>query len=539
MKWNRTALAVIGLLLLCGVVLLAAMSTPAVQQAVDANLRAATDSGSDSESAPQPDEVDNPQERDAGLVTDSEYWSDPANVGKPYPPGEVAGLLTFRGNPTRTYYGQGPAPRTTPQQVWRYPEEGGLCGVSNDGGGPQTWCGTGWTGQPTTFQRDDRQWLVFGAYDYGVHFVDADTGEQILPPFKTGDIIKGTVTIDPDGYPLVYTGSRDNYLRAIAFDGKRPRELWKLSADAVSPIKWNNDWDGSPLVIDDYLFEGGENSQFHIVKLNRGYDERGRVTVDPELVFNTPGWDEKLLTEFGSDQVSIENSVSIYQDTVYFANSAGLVQGWDISGLTEGRKPKQTFRFWTGDDTDASIVIDEQGFLYVGSEYEKGNARSRKVGQMIKLDPSSPDKPLVWSVNDQDSLPAGIWGTPALHKDTVIFDTNAGEVLALDRETGKQRWSFRLAGPTWQSPVVVDDVLVIGDCSGKVRGYDVADTAAEPVELWQVKVGGCIESTPAVWDGRIYIGTRDGGIHALAASDGSPLPTDGESTATVPDGQSE
>ena len=539
MKWNRTALAVIGLLLLCGVVLLAAMSTPAVQQAVDANLRAATDSASEPESASQSDEEENRTENDPGLVTDSEYWSDPANVGKPYPPGEVAGLLTFRGNPTRTYYGQGPVPRTTPQQVWRYPEEGGLCGVSNDGGGPQTWCGTGWTGQPTTFQRDGRQWLVFGAYDYGVHFVDADTGEQILPPFKTGDIIKGTVTIDPDGYPLVYSGSRDNYLRAIAFDGKRPRELWKLSADEVSPIKWNNDWDGSPLVIDDYLFEGGENSQFHIVKLNRGYDDRGRVTVDPELVFNTPGWDEKLLAEFGSDQVSIENSVSIYQDTVYFANSAGLVQGWDISGLAEGRKPKQTFRFWTGDDTDASIVIDEQGFLYVGSEYEKGNARSRKVGQMIKLDPSSPEKPLVWSVNDQDSLPAGIWGTPALHKDTVIFDTNAGEVLALDRETGEQRWSFRLAGPTWQSPVVVDDVLVIGDCSGKVRGYDVADTAAEPVELWQVKVGGCIESTPAVWDGRIYIGTRDGGIHALAASDGSPLPTDGESTGAVPEGQSE
>lgn len=539
MKWNRTALAAIGLLLLCGVVLLAAMSTPAVQQAVDANLRAATDSASDSESASQPDEEENPQENDPGLVTDSEYWSDPANVGKPYPPGEVAGLLTFRGNPTRTYYGQGPVPRTTPQQVWRYPEEGGLCGVSNDGGGPQTWCGTGWTGQPTTFQRDGRQWLVFGAYDYGVHFVDADTGEQILPPFKTGDIIKGTVTIDPDGYPLVYSGSRDNYLRAIAFDGKRPRELWKLSADAVSPIKWNNDWDSSPLVIDDYLFEGGENSQFHIVKLNRGYDERGRVTVDPELVFNTPGWDEKLLAEFGSDQVSIENSVSIYEDTVYFANSAGLVQGWDISGLAEGRKPKQTFRFWTGDDTDASIVIDEQGFLYVGSEYEKGNARSRKVGQMMKLDPNKPDKPLVWSVNDQDNLPAGIWGTPALHKDTVIFDTNSGEVLALDRETGEQRWSFQLAGPTWQSPVVVDDVLVIGDCSGKVRGYDVADTAAEPVELWQVKVGGCIEATPAVWDGRIFIGTRDGGMHALAEGDGSPLPTGGESTAAVPEGQSE
>ena len=37
-------------------------------------------------------------------------------------------------------------------------------------------------------------------------------GEDILPPFETGDIIKGSVSVDPDGLPLVYTGSRDNKL---------------------------------------------------------------------------------------------------------------------------------------------------------------------------------------------------------------------------------------------------------------------------------------------------------------------------------------
>ena len=91
-----------------------------------------------------------------------------------------------------------------------------------------------------------RTWVVFGAYDYGVHFLDAATGEDILPPFPTGDIIKGSVTVDPDGFPLVYTGSRDNYLpRARRSTARRPTELWKLTADAVSPTMWNDDWDGS------------------------------------------------------------------------------------------------------------------------------------------------------------------------------------------------------------------------------------------------------------------------------------------------------
>jgi outer membrane protein assembly factor BamB len=445
-------------------------------------------------------------------------WSDPALVGKPYGT-KVQGLLTFRGNPTRTYYGQGPVPRTTPLHKWQFPRSGGMCSMSTDKGKTTEWCGNGWTGQPAVFERDGRTWVAFGAYDRSIHFLDAATGERILPDFKTGDIIKGSVTVDPDGFPLLYSGSRDGYYRVIALDRAAPAELWKLSADAVKPTKWNDDWDGSALVIDDYLLEGGENSQFHIVKLNRGYGADGKVTVAPQLVFNTPGWDDQLLKDAGDSNVSIENSVAVYKDTVYFANSGGLVQGWDLSGLKQGRAPTRTFRFWTGDDTDASVVVDADGFLYVGAEFEKGNARSREVGQMLKLDPSKPDNPVVWAVKDQGSKPAGIWGTPALYQDIVVYDTTGGDVLGIDRATGEVRWRFHVpGGETWQSPVIVDDTLFIGDCEGTMRAYDVANTRADPRLLWEVKIGGCIESTPAVWKGALYFGTRAGALHSLSTS---------------------
>ena len=152
----------------------------------------------------------------------------------------------------------------------------------------KTWCGSGWTGQPSVFERDGRTWVVFGAYDRKIHFVDYETGEDIIPPFETGDIIKGSVTIDPDGLPLVYSGSRDNELHVIAFDRPEPTELWSLPADAVSPTKWNDDWDGSPLVIDDYLYEGGENSQFHVVKLNRTTGRRRPGAGRPPSWCSTP-----------------------------------------------------------------------------------------------------------------------------------------------------------------------------------------------------------------------------------------------------------
>ena len=432
---------------------------------------------------------------------------------------EVPGLLTFRGNPTRTYHGRGPVPQA-PKVAWYYPQEGGMCSSSSAKGETKTWCGMGWTGQPAVFEREGRLWVVFGAYDGAVHFMDGRTGGDILPPFPTDDIIKGSVTVDPDGYPIIYTGSRDNYFRALAID--RPGgavELWKLSATAVSPTLWNNDWDGSGLILDDYLLEGGENSQFHMLKLNRAYGADGLVTVDPELVFHTPSWDQQIIEDLNGNrdkEMSIEGSVAVSGNTVYYANSGGLVSGWDVGPLVAGSgEPVQTFRFWTGDDTDATIVIDAEGFLYVAVEYERGNSRAEEVGQLIKLDPRKPDDPIVWSHADRPAATAGFWGTPALYEDLVIDASNGGELLALDAATGAERWSIELTGPTWQSPVIVEDTLVYGDCNGVLRGYDVSDTSVVPPQLWEVRLGGCIEATPAVWDGSIYVGTRGGKFFAL------------------------
>ncbi len=448
------------------------------------------------------------------LTTDA-YWVDPESVGEPYGH-KVRGLLTFRGNPTRTYYGEGPVPQK-PQIAWRYPRKR-MCAMSADRGVSYEWCGTGWTGQPAVFEREGRTWVVFGAYDKGVHFVDADTGKDIMPAFKTGDIIKGSVTIDPDGFPIVYSGSRDGYFRAIAFDGKKPRELWRLSAHAVSPTLWNNDWDGSGLVLDDHLFIGGENSQFHVAKLNRGYDDQGRVTVKPELVFHTPGWDQELLTAIGDQEVSIENSVAVHGNKVFFANSGGLAQAWDLAGLRTGAIPKRAFRFWTGDDTDASVVVDKSGHLYVASEWERRNARAKKIGQIMKLDPNAVGKvsPIKWSLPDQKGAKSGMWATPAIYQDLIVAATHSGRIMGIGKDKADMRWTMELGEKTWQSPVVVDGVLIQGDCSGKLRGYDIKDTRAAPKKVWEIQLPGCIESTPAVWNGRIYVGTRDGYFYALS-----------------------
>ena len=213
---------------------------------------------------------------------------EPANTG-------FDGITTFRGNESRSYYGEGPVP-ADPRILWRYPAEGSLCSNSSDEHGVRLWCGTGWTGQPNVLVGEDGEIEVrINAYDGAYHFLDGRTGEPVRPALQTGDLAKGSATSDPDGYPLYYAGSRDDFLRVIALDRAEPTVLWQLDANSSVPNPiWNNDWDGAPLIVGDYLLEGGENSWFYVIQPAPGIRRpRTGSSSTRRSSCTVPGFDER------------------------------------------------------------------------------------------------------------------------------------------------------------------------------------------------------------------------------------------------------
>ena len=442
-------------------------------------------------------------------------WVDRRTVGKPW--GQVEGLLMFRGNPTNTWYGTGPVPET-PEIKWRYPDAP-MCSRSTDLGVTSTWCGNGWTGQPVLWVRPDGVTeMIFGAYDRRLHFVDAKTGKDTRGSLLTGDIIKGTPTIDPDGFPLVYFGSRDNKMRILALDRGEVVELWNVAANLSIEGRWNDDWDANPRIVNDIMFEGSENSIFYIYKLNRGYDDDGRVTVDPELLFKMPTWTDELMSRIGPGYpaVSVENSAALFEGRVYFGNSGGRILGLDITEAESGNVPI-VFDYWVGDDVDASIIVDDEGMIYVSAEYERYLDRARSLGQLIKLNPYNPDDPYVWGMFSlvDPPLKGGLWSTPALGDGVLYAVTHKGFLVVVDQETGEELWVDQVGAGSWSSPAVIDDRLVLATNGGTLRSYSITDPA-KPVLQWELPVGNAvIEATPAVWDGMIYIGSRDGFMYAI------------------------
>ena len=178
--------------------------------------------------------------------------------------------------------------------------------------------------------------------------------------------------------------------------------LWTLHASRCSPVLWNDDWDSSPIVIGDYLVEGSESSRFWVIKLNRTTDAAGLVQVAPEVVFTTPVWDQEVARRRTATRSRRSRARSpSTEDTAYFGTSAGLIWGFDLSRpRATGPPPEPVFRFYTGGDNDATVVVDDEGMLYVAGEYDRNLHRAREVGQLTKLDPSNPTNPIVWKLDD-------------------------------------------------------------------------------------------------------------------------------------------
>ncbi|MGA1078567.1 MAG: PQQ-binding-like beta-propeller repeat protein [Nitriliruptoraceae bacterium] len=479
--------------------------------------------GAAPDQAPVADAPPSPKPTDDDPGPPAALWTDPA-------PGSLLhgssygadGFTVFRGNPTRTFYGVGPVPRE-PSVAWSAPDER-RCSIEGDlEDGGREWCGIGWTGQ--VLLREDADGaveVIVGAYDGGLHFHDGATGTATRPSVMTDQMVKGTGALDPDGFPLAVFGSRDGFLRVVALDREVPTELWRLGRHPQGV--WNDDWDASPTILDDVLHAAGEDGWFRMWRLHRAYGPDGLVTVDPELVLEVPGFDDELIARLGDRNVSIESSPAVTADRVYWVNSGGRVMGIDRVAALDGRA-HVTLDVWLGDDGDASIVVDRDGMLYVALEEERRLPAAAGMGQLVKLDPSRPDDPVVWrlevpsdpTLEDGDG---GIWATPALYGEHLFVPTNAGDLLVVDRADGAVVWRERLGGPLWSSPAVVEEPggpawLVVATCANaSLRGYTLEDPAA-PELRWRVPLPGCVEATPVVWEGSIYVGTRDGRLHAV------------------------
>jgi outer membrane protein assembly factor BamB len=114
--------------------------------------------------------------------------------------------------------------------------------------------------------------------------------------------------------------------------------------------------------------------------------------------------------------------------------------------------------------------------------------------------------------------------SPLLDSGRVYFGSEDGTVYALRASDGAVRWTYRAAGAVKGGLALKDGKLYFGDYGGKVQAIRQSDGG----RVWLTSSAGSsfglragrFYSTPAVAFGRVYIGSLDGFVYSLAASNG-------------------
>ena len=449
---------------------------------------------------------------------------------------------TFLGNEKRNYYGN-EAPENL-DVAWKLYLGKGKTVISRKSG-EKIWAGAGWTGQPLVVEEDSALYLIQGSYDHNLKKISADSGKLIWQ-YGFDDVIKGTGTIweNPDDTNLltrfiILQGSRlgvGNYLdskhvpsfRAIGY--MTGQELWRL--DMKWTDSYSRDADGSPLIINDTVYAGFENSLFTVLDPDPGKAAMIDEMLQPKII------QERLLynkadVRAHSYNVVTESSPARLGDHIYITSGAGHVYGYDLASR------EIDWDFKTGSDMNGSVVITDDSCLLVTLEkqYIPGH------GGAFKLDPSrKPEDCVIWFYPVADSVlsswDGGIIGSVGVsdaYPDTIIKPYAAfigidGYLCVVDHMKTEPRKKVlgpdsltyyscpklvfrKYIGPSISTPVFVQDKLIAASYAG-IWLFKV-DDQNNFIQL--DKFYTSFEATPAVWNRKIYIASRDGYLYCFGS----------------------
>jgi hypothetical protein len=469
-------------------------------------------------------------------------WGDPKDYTT------IPGVLVWRGNNARTAptYGTADVTDKKLQLVWTHD----IGAVSADG---SYFPGAGWTGQPllvnwptatkkamglSKAEIDDPGFVevIYPVFDGHVYRLDLATGATTKPAIDSGWGFKGTGSIDPRGYPLLYTGQGLNEngdakgpWEYRIFDLIQNKQVSQISGtDEVShrqdPVGWGA-FDSSALVdrFSDTLIEPGENGVIYKAKLNASFDPQAKtVSVNPQLTkmtYSTPV----------SRQYGIESSAAAWHNLMYANDNDGNLVCWDATTL------QVVWAHNFSDNADSTPVLAEEDghpYLYTGNSVGwRGAERRNQVTTVQKVDGLTGQ--VVW----QHQLPTyydfavkgGLLSTPLLGQgedsDLVIFNVakttapSEGTLLAVDRKSGTVVWSRSLSHYSWSSPVMVHgsdghEYGVFGDSAGLLHLFDPATGK----DYSTLSLGKNVEASVSAYDNMLVVASYNQKIYGIRLS---------------------
>lgn len=453
-------------------------------------------------------------------------------------------IPTFLGNAQRNYYGNR-APDSL-HVIWRLKLGSGITNISTRLG-DRIWSGCGWTGQPLLVREGEDLFLLQGAFDHQLKKISVDSG-TVVWAYHFDDVIKGTGSIWHNPHPqnindalLILQGSRRGYgknlgsrivpsFRAVSYESGL--EQWRMNVKRTPSI--SRDVDGSPLIERDTVYAALENGLLSVFRPDSVmWDSTGHFTT-PRILHEHRLYTRRDVLRHKGNIVT-ESSPARLGERIYIASGSGHVYGYNVAA------DSIDWDFFIGSDMDGSPVVTADSCLLITVEKQfiKGS------GGVYKLDPSLPaDSAVIWYAPSGDHVFAtwlgGVIGSAGVNQVTrpqgypllaafmgidgrlVVVEQNEIDSTAVKTagaEGGeKKRYHCpkvvfsKKVGASISTPIFVGDKLIAAGYGGL---YLFQYNAAGEFTLLDTFKGRSFEATPIAWEGRIYIGSRDGFLYCL------------------------
>ena len=342
---------------------------------------------------------------------------------------------------------------------------------------------------------------VPGSGDPGyVHAVDAETGEAEW-------------TFEPDGY----ASSAPAVVDGRVYVGTWGQQFYALDATTGDPV-WQADvghrfGSSSPVVHDGVVYVGTIGDGPLVVS---GSDDEDEFESCAVLALDaTTGEQLWRYDDFGGKE-NVESSPALADGRVYVGSESGLYAlDADTGEIAWKRNDVQTH------PDPSPAVVD--GVVYYGAP---NTADGGPPARLRALDATTGDTRWTAGVDDVSlrTSPAVADGTvyvAASSMRTCIPEsddcsgTTRGRLYAVDAETGERRWTAGIATDTRSSPAVVGDRVYVGCRNG------VSAVTTDGESVWRIDFEGeredgpYVRSSPAVSDGRLFVGASDGRLRAI------------------------
>lgn len=484
-----------------------------------------------------------------GALTDTFERTDKIDIYSNYT--ELEGVITFRGDNFRSSAAYGTANITEKKfdsAMWSI-ETGKLQKTYGDG----YWSGSGWTGQPIIIRwdaetkaamniydnkknKDGLTEVIYATMDGNIYFLDIDDGSYTRDPINLGFPIKGTGSLHPGGVPLYFVGAGDSMgedcARTFVVDLISGKIVYEYGMDdEVSPRKDNDSFtafDSSPLidVETDTLIQPGENGVLYTTKLNTKYDGKSLSIAPSDIVKWT-----YTTTRSGEETywLGMESSAVIWHGYMYICDNCGDLICIDLNTMQP---------VWVQDildDSNATPVLEEDektgtAYIYVSTSLHWTQDSSAKGNiPLYKINAATGE--IIWQRDYECQTVSGVSGgvqaTALVGKESlsnyVYFAVartggkDKGKIVCIDKGSGAEVWSCEMKNYTWSSPVAVYDAsgtgyVILCDSDGNMFLMDGATG-----EMYdKINLGGSnIESSPAVFENTIVVGTRGQKIYGI------------------------